>query len=50
MSTLDTRRDGTVVKCDLAAEVLRSFGSLRVSATEWSMLLRAADNANLREI
>jgi hypothetical protein len=26
------------VKCDLAAEVLRSFGSLRFSATGWSML------------
>jgi hypothetical protein len=26
------------VKCDLACEVLRSFGSLRFSATGWSML------------
>ena len=26
------------VKCELAAEVLRSFGSLRFSATGWSML------------
>jgi signal peptidase I len=26
------------VKCDLAAEVLRSFGSLRFRATGWSML------------
>jgi signal peptidase I len=26
------------VKCDLASEVLRSFGSLRFAATGWSML------------
>ncbi len=28
----------TAVKCDLAGEVLRSFGSLRFAATGWSML------------
>lgn len=28
----------TTVKCDLAGEVLRSFGSLRFAATGWSML------------
>jgi hypothetical protein len=39
------RQEGSVapeiaaaVKCDLAAEVLRSFGSLRFRATGWSML------------
>ena len=26
------------VKCDLASEVLRSFGTLRFAATGWSML------------
>jgi hypothetical protein len=30
--------DGSAVKCELAAEVLRSFGSLRFAATGWSML------------
>jgi signal peptidase I len=29
---------GSVVKCELACEVLRSFGSLRFAATGWSML------------
>ncbi len=34
-----TRADtATAVKCDLAGEVLRSFGSLRFAATGWSML------------
>jgi hypothetical protein len=28
----------TALKCDLATEVLRSFGSLRFAATGWSML------------
>ncbi|MFZ0761264.1 MAG: S24/S26 family peptidase [Candidatus Sulfotelmatobacter sp.] len=28
----------TALKCDLAGEVLRSFGSLRFAATGWSML------------
>jgi len=28
----------TAVKCDLASEVLRSFGTLRFAATGWSML------------
>jgi signal peptidase I len=28
----------TALKCDLASEVLRSFGSLRLPATGWSML------------
>jgi signal peptidase I len=28
----------TALKCDLAAEVLRSFGALRFAATGWSML------------
>jgi signal peptidase I len=30
--------DAAAVKCDLATEVLRSFGSLRFRATGWSML------------
>jgi signal peptidase I len=30
--------DDAAVKCDLACEVLRSFGSLRFAATGWSML------------
>jgi hypothetical protein len=30
--------DGSAVKCELAAEVLRSFGTLRFAATGWSML------------
>jgi signal peptidase len=30
--------DGSVAKCELAAEVLRSFGTLRFPATGWSML------------
>ncbi|MGC2647688.1 MAG: S24/S26 family peptidase [Candidatus Sulfotelmatobacter sp.] len=34
-SVMDT---ATAVKCELAAEVLRSFGSLRFVATGWSML------------
>jgi signal peptidase I len=29
---------GSAVKCELAAEVLRSFGTLRFAATGWSML------------
>jgi signal peptidase I len=29
---------GSAVKCELAAEVLRSFGALRFAATGWSML------------
>ncbi len=33
--TFDTE---SVLKCELAAEVLRSFGSLRFAATGWSML------------
>src|ERR1700677_3793767 len=28
----------TALKCELAAEVLRSFGTLRFAATGWSML------------
>jgi signal peptidase I len=34
----DVMSRAQAVKCDLAAEVLRSFGSLRFSATGWSML------------
>jgi len=30
--------DAAAVKCDLAGEVLRSFGNLRFEATGWSML------------
>jgi signal peptidase I len=30
--------DSTAVKCELASEVLRSFGGLRFAATGWSML------------
>lgn len=30
--------DGSAVKCELAADVLRSFGALRFAATGWSML------------
>jgi hypothetical protein len=30
--------DAAAVKCELAGEVLRSFGSLRFAATGWSML------------
>jgi hypothetical protein len=30
--------DTAAVKCDLAGEVLRTFGSLRFAATGWSML------------
>jgi len=29
---------GSALKCELAAEVLRSFGTLRFAATGWSML------------
>lgn len=29
---------GSTLKCELAAEVLRSFGTLRFAATGWSML------------
>jgi signal peptidase I len=29
---------GSAVKCELAAEVLRAFGTLRFTATGWSML------------
>jgi signal peptidase I len=29
---------GSAVKCELAADVLRSFGTLRFAATGWSML------------
>jgi signal peptidase len=39
MSSLDaTAGDSQALKCELACEVLRSFGSLRFSATGWSML------------
>lgn len=38
MSNAEHPRDSAAVKCELAAEVLRSFGSLRFSATGWSML------------
>lgn len=33
-----TRNDEIALKCELAAEVLRSFGRLRFVATGWSML------------
>jgi signal peptidase I len=35
---LSTSDAGTTLKCELAAEVLRSFGTLRFAATGWSML------------
>src|ERR1019366_5134974 len=35
---LSTSDAGSILKCELAAEVLRSFGSLRFAATGWSML------------
>lgn len=38
MTNADPSTDSSAVKCELAAEVLRSFGSLRFSATGWSML------------
>lgn len=39
MSSLDaTATDSQALKCELACEVLRSFGGLRFSATGWSML------------
>ena len=39
MTLADTASDtATAVKCGLAGEVLRSFGSLRFVATGWSML------------
>jgi signal peptidase I len=40
MKQVDSAREdtATAVKCDLAGEVLRSFGSLRFAATGWSML------------
>jgi len=34
----DTTDTAASVKCELAGEVLRSFGSLRFAATGWSML------------
>jgi hypothetical protein len=34
----NTSADAAAVKCDLAGEVLRSFGNLRFEATGWSML------------
>jgi hypothetical protein len=39
MSQADrAQADTAAVKCELASEVLRSFGSLRFAATGWSML------------
>jgi hypothetical protein len=39
MSSLNANAaDSQALKCELACEVLRSFGSLRFSATGWSML------------
>jgi hypothetical protein len=39
MSHVDSpSADASAVKCDLAGEVLRSFGNLRFEATGWSML------------
>ena len=40
MSQVDGSREETAaaVKCDLASEVLQSFGKLRFAATGWSML------------
>ena len=38
MKHADSVTDTTAMKCELAAEVLRSFGSLRFVATGWSML------------
>ncbi len=39
MSQVDSASaDASAVKCDLAGEVLRSFGNLRFEATGWSML------------
>jgi hypothetical protein len=35
---LSTSDAGSALKCELAAEVLRSFGTLRFAATGWSML------------
>jgi signal peptidase I len=35
---LSTSDAGSTLKCELAAEVLRSFGTLRFAATGWSML------------
>lgn len=36
--SLSTSAAETALKCELAAEVLRSFGELRFAATGWSML------------
>jgi len=35
---LSTSDAGSALKCELAAEVLRTFGTLRFAATGWSML------------
>jgi signal peptidase I len=38
MRQIESSEVGSALKCELAAEVLRSFGTLRFAATGWSML------------